>query len=156
RAAGVRPFGVEAQRLLRLEKGFPLLAHDTDALTHPFETDLAWTIGKDKRFFVGQRSLEILHKQPLTRRLVAFTLPKDFRGLRPEECHLIFESNEIAGRVTSIAHRTTVGYPIGLAFVKPSLATPGTKVQIRVGDGSQVTAEVTTAPFYDPDNARQQ
>jgi sarcosine oxidase subunit alpha len=154
-ACGIRPFGVEAQRLLRLEKGFPLLAHDTDALTYPFETDLEWTIGAGKPFFVGQRSLEILRRQPLTRRLVGFTLPPDFRGPWPEECHLIFDNREIAGRVTSIARRTTVGRPVGLAFVKPHLAAPGTKVQIQLGDGSRVTAEVAATPFYDPENARQ-
>lgn len=156
RPLGVRPFGVEAQRLLRLEKGFPLLTHDTDALTHPYETELERTIGKDKRFFVGQRSLEIMRKQPLTRRLVGFTLPGDFRGPWPEECHLIFENQEIAGRVTSIARRTTLGRPVGLAFVRPHLGAPGTKVQVRVGDGSLVTAEVAPTPFYDPENARQQ
>jgi sarcosine oxidase subunit alpha len=153
---GVRPFGVEAQRLLRLEKGFPLLTHDTDALTHPFETELERTIAKDKPFFIGQRSLEIVRRQAVTRRLVGFTLPPDFRGPWPEECHLIFENGEITGRVTSIARRTTIGRPVGLAFVKPHQATPETKVQIRVGDGRHVTAEVAATPFYDPGNARQQ
>jgi sarcosine oxidase subunit alpha len=156
RPVGIRPFGVEAQRLLRLEKGFLLLTQDTDALTHPFETNLERTIGKDKGFFVGQRSLEILRRQPLTRRLVGFTLPDTFQAPWPEECHLIFENGEIAGRVTSIARRTTLGRPIGLAFVRPHLAAPGTKVQVRVGDGSYVTAEVAPTPFYDPENARQQ
>jgi glycine cleavage system aminomethyltransferase T len=156
RPFGVRPFGVEAQRLLRLEKGFPLLMHDTDALTHPFETNLERTIGKDKCFFVGQRSLEILRRQPVTRRLVGFTLPDNFRGPWPEECHLIVENGEMAGRVTSIARRTTLGRPVGLAFVRPHLAAPGSKVQIHVGDGSYVTAEVAPTPFYDPESARQQ
>src|SRR5205814_9676080 len=85
RPHGARPFGVEAQRLLRLEKGFPLIGHDTDALTHPFEAGLDWTIGKDKPFFVGRRSLEIVRKEPLKRRLVGFTLPKGYRGPVPEE-----------------------------------------------------------------------
>ncbi len=34
-SAGVRPFGVEAQRVLRLEKGHIIVGQDTDALTSP-------------------------------------------------------------------------------------------------------------------------
>ena len=33
--AGIRPFGVEAQRVLRLEKGHIIIGQDTDGLTHP-------------------------------------------------------------------------------------------------------------------------
>ena len=32
---GIRPFGVEAQRLLRLEKGHIIIGQDTDGLTNP-------------------------------------------------------------------------------------------------------------------------
>ena len=34
---GIRPFGVEAQRRLRLEKGHIIIGQDTDGLTNPFE-----------------------------------------------------------------------------------------------------------------------
>ena len=34
---GIQPFGVEAQRILRLEKGHVIIGQDTDGLTHPFE-----------------------------------------------------------------------------------------------------------------------
>ena len=73
----------------------------------------------------------------------------------PEECHLIFEGDEMVGRVTSIARRSTLGRPIGLAFVRPDLARPGSRVTIRAGRGQRVSAEVVDLPFYDPDNARQ-
>ena len=36
----IQPFGVEAQRLLRLEKGHLIVTHDTDALTYPHEVGL--------------------------------------------------------------------------------------------------------------------
>ena len=35
REFGIRPFGVEAQRVLRLEKGHVIVTQDTDGLTHP-------------------------------------------------------------------------------------------------------------------------
>ena len=39
-AHGIGPFGVEAQRLLRLEKGHLILGQDTDGLTTPFDVNL--------------------------------------------------------------------------------------------------------------------
>src|SRR5204862_3359031 len=83
RAHGMRPFGVEAQRLLRLEKGHLIIGQDTDALTHPFEVNLEWALGKNKPFFVGQRSLAILKAQPLTRRLTGILFPPSYAGVLP-------------------------------------------------------------------------
>lgn len=156
RQHGIRPFGVEAQRLLRLEKGHIIIGQDTDALTNPFEVDLEWALGKTKPFFVGQRSLVIVKKQPLTRRLVGIVLPAGFAGPWPEECHLVMDGDAIAGRVTSIARCSTLGHPLGLAFVQPDLAEPGRRITIKVEGGRLITAEVARLPFYDPDNQRQQ
>ena len=51
---GIRPFGVEAQRLLRLEKRHVIVGVDTDALTSPYEADMAWTVKLDKPDFIGK------------------------------------------------------------------------------------------------------
>ena len=55
---GIRPFGVEAQRVLRLEKGHIIVGQDTDGLTFPLEADMEWAIASKKPFFVGQRAIE--------------------------------------------------------------------------------------------------
>lgn len=154
-AHGIRPFGVEAQRLLRLEKGHLIVGHDTDALTNPFEADVAWAIGKNKTFFIGSRSLEIAREKPLTRRLAGLTFSVDQAGQLPEECNLIIDDGEIAGRITSIGRRSSLGHPIAMAFVEPDLAVQGTRLKIRLDNGSMVEAEVAAMPFYDPENARQ-
>ncbi len=155
KAHRIRPFGTEAQRLLRLEKGHLIVGQDTDALTTPSEADLDWAVSDGKPFFVGQRSLAICRKQRLTRRLVGIRFAQDHRGPLPQECHLIFEQNEVVGRVTSITHRSTLGYALGMAFLRPDLAQPGRLVQIKLDDGKRVTAEVAALPFYDPGNHRQ-
>ena len=156
KAEGIEPFGVEAQRLLRLEKGHLIVGQDTDALTNPYEAELGWSVRAKKPFFVGGRSLAIARERPLQRRLVGFTISARHTGPLPEECHLIIENDEIVGRVTSIAHRSTIGHPLGLAFVRPDLAEPGTKITIRVDDGSVVEGAVKKIPFYDPDGERQE
>jgi sarcosine oxidase subunit alpha len=153
---GIRPFGVEAQRLLRLEKGHLIIGQDTDALTNPFEVNLEWALGRNKPFFVGQRSLAILKTQPLTRCLVGIAFAPEHTVPLPEECHLIVERGEVVGRITSIARRSTLGRPLGLAFIRPDLASPGQPITIRDSEGRLIAAEVVALPFYDPENQRQQ
>ncbi|GAB4376895.1 MAG: 2Fe-2S iron-sulfur cluster-binding protein [Elainellaceae cyanobacterium] len=155
-AFGIRAFGVEAQRLLRLEKGHLIVGQDTDGLTTPFQANLAWAVKLDKPFFIGQRSLQILAKRSPQQQLVGFMLEPDFQGAAPQECHLVINGNEIAGRVTSIAFSPTLNRYIGLAYVQSDQAAIGTVFSIRRSDGVLVQATVSQTPFYDPDNQRQQ
>jgi sarcosine oxidase subunit alpha len=155
RAFGIQPFGVEAQRILRLEKGHVIIGQDTDGLTHPFEAGMNWAVKMDKPFFVGQRSLSILSKKPLTRTLVGFSLPKSHAGPIPKECHLVIDSGEIAGRVTSVTFSPSLGRVIGLAYVKPKQSKLGSAIEIRVDRGEMIRATVVRTPFYDPENLRQ-
>jgi len=152
---GIRPFGVEAQRLLRLEKGHIIISQDTDGLTSPLEVGLDWALKMDKPFFVGQRSLKIIAKKERKQQLVGFELARNFSGTAPLECHLVIHNGEISGRVTSISFSPNVGRYIGLAFVHPELAAPGTLIAIRLTDGNQVQATVARTPFYDPENLKQ-
>lgn len=150
----IMPFGVEAQRLLRLEKGHLIISQDTDALTTPREVNLSWAVKMDKPFFIGQRSLQAIATQPLKQKLVGFML-ESFSETPPQECNLVIENNDIAGRVTSIAFSPALKRFIGLAYVKPEMAEKSNYFSIRLSDGSLVKAIVTPTPFYDPDNLRQ-
>ncbi|MDH2185499.1 2Fe-2S iron-sulfur cluster-binding protein [Pseudomonas sp. GD03651] len=151
---GIRPFGVETQRLLRLEKGHVIISQDTDGMTHPAEIDMQWAIGRKKPFFVGKRSIEILEAQPLKRKLVGFTLPKG--SPQPLEGHLVLDGPDISGNVTSCEYSQTVGQIIGLAYAGAHQATPGMNIPIRVQGGAMVQAKVVQLPFHDPDNQRQE
>jgi sarcosine oxidase subunit alpha len=150
---GIAPFGVEAQRLLRLEKGHIIVSQDTDGLTQPYEANLGWALKMKKAFFVGQRTLEVMKSKELRRELVGFKLPAE--SPLPKECHLVLDGPDIAGRVTSIADSPALGHPIGLAYVKPAQSEPGTKIRIRIDDGQEIEAEVVKIPFYDPEGERQ-
>ncbi|TCP78399.1 N-methylglutamate dehydrogenase subunit C [Pseudomonas putida] len=151
---GIRPFGVETQRLLRLEKGHVIISQDTDGMTHPAEIDMQWAIGRKKPFFVGKRSIEILEAQPLKRKLVGFTLPQG--SPQPLEGHLVLDGPEITGNVTSCEYSQTLGQIIGLAYAGAHQATPGMHIPIRVEGGAMVHAKVVQLPFHDPDNLRQE
>ena len=101
------------------------------------------------------RSLKILERRPRQRQLVGFALAKGYAGAMPKECHLIIDADQIAGRVTSVTFSPTLGQVIGLAFVSPDKALPGTAFRIRVDGGEMVPANVVATPFYDPQNLRQ-
>jgi sarcosine oxidase subunit alpha len=150
---GMRPFGVEAQRVLRLEKGHFIVGQDTDGLTDPFEANAAWAVNMQKPFFVGQRSLRILRVRGPRQLLVGFELSDPER--LPKECHLVIEQGAIAGRVTSVAHSRTLKRSIGLAMLAPDLARGGGEIEIRGELGALLKARIVPTPFYDPGHARQ-
>ena len=152
---GIAPFGVEAQRVMRLEKGHLIVGQDTDGLTTPHEADMGWALAKKKPFYVGGRAVDLYGHADPKRRLVGFRL-NDRNDPCPQECHLVIRDGEITGRVTSAVHSPTLGAVVGLAYVAPDQAEHGAAIDIRVDGGRMVPASVVPHPFYDPDNARQE
>jgi sarcosine oxidase subunit alpha len=150
---GLRPFGVEAQRVLRLEKGHLIVGQDTDGLTDPYEANAQWAVAMKKPFFIGQRSLRILQARGPRQKLMGIELAAG--APLPKECHLVIENGAIAGRVTSVTHSRALNKSIGLAMLSPDLAQVGRDIRIRGEDGEMLAAKVAPAPFYDPKNLRQ-
>jgi sarcosine oxidase subunit alpha len=151
----IRPFGIEAQRLLRLEKGHIIINQDTDGLTHPFEADMAWAIARKKPYFVGMRSIAIQNDRGIERKLIGFTIVEE-GAPEPKECHLVIRDGTITGRVTSCGYSHVLGKIIGIGYVAPDQAEVGTRFSIRIEQGRLIEAEVTAMPFYDPDGKRQE
>jgi sarcosine oxidase subunit alpha len=149
----IKPFGVEAQRLLRLEKGHIIVGQDTDGMTHPGEVGLDWAMNRTKPDFVGRRSVDILAASSPIRQLVGFSL--DLTAPKPLEGHLVIKDGDIVGNVTSCEISPTLNQIIGLAYAHPDDASPGDRIAIRTEGGVLVQARVEALPFYDPGNARQ-
>jgi sarcosine oxidase subunit alpha len=154
KAFDIRPFGVETQRLLRLEKGHVIISQDTDGMTHPAEIDMGWAVSRTKPFFVGRRSVDILEAQPMKRKLVGFSLPKG--SPQPLEGHLVLKGADISGNVTSCEYSASVGKIIGLAYAAFDQSSVGQQLPIRVEGGQVVQATVVQLPFIDPENQRQE
>jgi sarcosine oxidase, subunit alpha len=149
-AGGIAAFGLEAQRILRLEKQHILVGQDTDAESDPFEVGLGWMVKEDKDDFLGLRALRDLKEAGPRERLVGFTAPDEW--LPPEGASVVRDGTWV-GRVTSARRSAAVGSVIGLAWVPAEWASDGTRFEIRFG-GSHTTATVHTAPFYDPHGER--
>jgi sarcosine oxidase, subunit alpha len=143
-AAGATPFGLEAQRVLRLEKGHVIVGQDTDSESNLVSARMQWTIKDDKPDFVGK--LAVPHLE-VREKLVGFTT-----DVLPAEGAQVVRDGKIAGRVTSARISERVGGVVGLAWVDPDSAEEGAAISIRV-DGAAHPAAVTLAPFYDPEGA---
>ncbi len=154
KALDIKPFGVDTQRLLRLEKGHIIVSQDTDGMSHPGELSLSWAVNRKKPFFVGCRSVDIVMAQEQTRKLVGFSLPKN-SGM-PKEGHLVIDGEEVSGNVTSCEYSPSVGVIIGMAYTGIKKSEPGSTLAIRIDGGVIVNATVVELPFYDPKNQRQE
>jgi sarcosine oxidase subunit alpha len=156
---GVKAFGVEAQRILRLEKGHLIVGQDTDALSNPFGAGLGRMIKFSKPLFHGREALLHFKEKGLRSRLVGFTLPEGVAGpgdhgwaRQLEGCQVVEEGRPV-GRVTSARHSPTLGRYLGLAWVPQRRAGAGQPFRIRCNE-ADLPAVVTTTPFYDPEGER--
>jgi sarcosine oxidase subunit alpha len=151
---GVTPFGVEAQRILRLEKGHAIVGQDTDGLTQGFSAGLGDLIKLDKPDFAGRPELVWQHQRGDHPRLVGLR-PVDPTIVPPEASQILGRDGSIAGRITSSRMSPTLGRAICLGQLEPGLAEIGTRVTVRHPDGRDVLAEVTDPVHVDPEGARQ-
>ena len=116
KAHDLRLYGLEASRILRLEKGHILIGQDTDALTTPDELGFGWAVSKKKPFFIGKRSIEMRARLGLRRRLVGLQFPADAEDIPGESC-LVLRDGAPAGQITSVGYSPTLGCTIALAYV---------------------------------------
>jgi sarcosine oxidase subunit alpha len=149
REHGIAPFGLEAQRILRLEKQHILVGQDTDAESDPYEVGLGWTVKADKEDFLGKRGLVGLD-EVAGERLVGFTCPSEW--LPPEGASVVHEGVWV-GRVTSARRSAAAGSVVGLAWIPAGWASEGAGFEIQFGS-NKALATVALRPFYDPDGER--
>jgi len=146
---GIKPFGLEPQRLLRLQKMHILVGQDTDSESNPFGAAMSWIVKLDKeQDWIGKWALEHYESQPSETALVGFTLSN---GYVPTEGAVVMPSNgSPMGQVTSARYSEQLGRVIGMAWVPASLAKDGERIVISDED-KRMEGEVQTRPFYDPD-----
>ena len=151
---GVAPFGIEAQRIMRLEKGHFIVGQDTDGLTQAYAVGVGNLVKLDKEDFIGKPELVWAEKRDDQQVLVGLQ-PADGSIVPDEGCQLIEGEREIVGRITSSRISPTLGRSICLGFVEPRLATAGTMVDVRLVDGRRVPVRVMLHhAHYDPEGLR--
>ena len=145
-AAAVRPFGLEPQRVLRLQKLHVIVGQDTDSESMPRGAGMGWIVKLEKdQDFIGRWALE--GDRPPESVLVGFTTD----GAVPTEGAVVLgEAGDAAGQVTSARYSPKLQTTIGLAWVPVEAAQDGARIEISDA-GRRLGAVVATRPFYDPD-----
>ncbi len=153
RDLGVVPFGVEAQRIMRLEKGHVIVGQDTDGLTQAFSLRLGRLVKLAKPDFIGKSELKWQSERNDYSRLVGLW-PAD-PALVPPEASLIVNGDRILGRITSSRMSPTLRRSICMAMVPEDSSRAGTSVTVRLPDGRNISAIVTERlVHFDPKGAR--
>src|SRR5207237_13907 len=125
----IRPFGVETQRLLRLEKKHVIVGQDTDALSNPYDSDMKWVVKLDKPDSIGRRALLRMQNQPRANRLVGFHCDD---GCHPADGNAVVINGSLAGRVTSVRFSPQLGRYVGMAWVPMEYAKQGSRIGLHV------------------------
>ena len=152
---GLKPYGLEASRILRLEKGHILIGQDTDAITTPDELGFGWAVSKKKPFFVGKRSIEMRARLGQSRKLVGLRFPADAKDIPGESC-LVLRGGAPVGQITSVGFSPTLGCAIALAYVHVDDSMEGSRVTVKCRNGQLAEMPVVAHAFFDPANARQE
>ena len=149
-AVGATPFGLEPQRVLRLEKGHIIVGQDTDSESNLLSAGMSWLPKLDKDDFVGKAATALFAEREERERLVGFTMEENV--VPAEGAQVVVEGYPV-GRVTSARRSDEVGAVIGLAWVPPERAEAGTRFEVRV-DRQLRGARVLHGAFFDPSGER--
>jgi len=141
RPLGLLPAGLGARDTLRLEAALPLYGHELDDETSPLEAGLERFVKPGG--YVGAEAVKARAAAGLTRRLAGFVV--EDRAVARAGHALLHDGAEV-GRVTSGAPSPSLGKPIGLGYVPPRLAQPGTRLAVSIRERA-VPAVVVETPF---------
>ena len=142
--AGIKPCGLGARDLLRLEVGYLLYGNDIDEQTTPLEAGAAFAVDFSKGEFIGRLALLEQKQKGLARQLVAFELLQ--KGVPRHEMKILADGREI-GVVTSGNLSPRLQKGIGLGYVPAKFSALGTQFQIDIR-GRLHPAVVVKLPFY--------
>ncbi|HYN68765.1 MAG TPA: aminomethyltransferase family protein [Candidatus Eisenbacteria bacterium] len=178
KAYGIRPAGMLALDVVRLEAGLVLLEVDYTSARHalnpeqnysPYELGMGRLVDLEKADYVGHLALKREHDQGgPPRRLVGIVLDWDdieasfsAQGLPPAISPIVdrtpvpvfarFGASQI-GKVTSRGWSPILKQAIGLATVPPAFEAPGSRLEVEwtvEGHRGRVDAVVVPLPFLD-------
>lgn len=144
KSLGLLPAGLGARDTLRFEASLGLYGNELDEDTNPLEAGLHRFVKLDKPDFRGKDSIVKTQEAGLKKTLVGLEMVG--RGV-PRHGYPVMHQETPIGNITTGSYAPTLDKNLGLAYVEPSFAEPGTQVFIDVR-GRQIEAIVVPIPFY--------
>jgi aminomethyltransferase len=139
------PIGLGARDTLRLEAGFCLYGHELTDDISPLEAALGWSVKLDKGVdFIGREALERQKAEGLKRKRIGITMAD--RSV-PRAGYALLANGQPVGVLTSGTLGPSLNKTIGMGYVPPDHAKPGTPLEVEIR-GKQAGATVVSLPFY--------
>ncbi|MFZ0611155.1 MAG: 2Fe-2S iron-sulfur cluster-binding protein [Desulfobacterales bacterium] len=151
----IRNFGVEAQNVLRMEKGHVILGSESEQRTNLIDLGLGflWDRQKADAKTVGAVALRQAEKDVGRLKLVGIRMEDDSR---PARDGALIVDDKVRGYVATMRKSFTTGQAVGMALVESQLANIGTRLEIYEDEchGVRLQAGIVPMPFYDPEGKR--
>jgi aminomethyltransferase len=148
----LRICGMKTMRALRIEKRYLLYGLDVSIETDPLSAGVGWAVRFDDRDFLGRAALERVAARGMTRTLCLLQADGYHPIVHGES---VFAGGAMIGTVTSGDPAPTLGCTLAFAYLPAGRSEAGTRVDIRIKDGSTaVAARVVGGVPYDPDRRR--
>lgn len=151
---GIRPMGLEALDMVRIEAGLIFAGYDFSDQTDPFEAGVGFTVPLKSKpdDFIGRDAL-IRRKETPARKLVGLDIDSNVDVAHGDCVHI---GRAQIGEVTSSMRSPLLGKNIALARVDVAHHEVGTEVEIGKLDGHQKRLPAKIVPFahYDPQKTR--
>lgn len=141
----IQPCGLGARDTLRTEVCYPLYGHELDENTTPIEAGLGFFVALDKGDFTGREVLVAQKANGVTKKSVAFKMTDKSAPPRPH--YPIWAGGEKVGEVVSGTQSPSLSLGIGIGYVPPAFAAPGTVIEIEIR-GRRFAAVVVKKPIY--------
>ena len=153
------PYGTETMHLLRAEKGYIIVGQDTDGSITPIDLGLTWMIGKNKKDFLGKRSLSRSDTIRTDRKQLVGIIPLDRKNSLEEGQHIILNQTittpvPMLGHITSSYHSPTLRHSFGMAVIKDGHSLIGKKAYASTSDHKTIAIEIVKPVFYDENNEK--
>ena len=153
---GIRPMGLEALDMVRIEAGLIFANSEFDSETDPFEAGIGFTVPLKSKAddFIGKAAL-IQRKEHPRRKLVGLEIDANDTVGHGDCVHLKGGRGQI-GVVTSGMRSPVLGKNIALARMDALTSEIGTEVEIGKLDGhaKRLPARIVRFAHYDPDKTR--
>lgn len=159
----IKPFGTEAQSVLRLEKGHVIIVVDTDNHTtlHEIGAGKHWARQKTDMNTVGAPALRFAEQQTHRQKLLGFVMEDTIAP--PTDGSVVLDGGVVKGRVCSSRYSPTLKQALGMALVDTELVVMGASLEIytdqrlsgnRLPKITTRKARIVPMPFYDPKGER--
>jgi glycine cleavage system T protein (aminomethyltransferase) len=140
---GIKPIGLGARDVLRLEAAMPLYGQELTLDRNPIEADVEFGVSM-KSEFTGKAALVAVREKGIDIKRVGFRLDAKRIARTGME---IYIGDRTVGWVTSGTMSPTLEMSIGMGYVPVAYAEPGCRFDVDF-KGKRLSAEVVEMPFY--------